>query len=450
LNAEPLAHNYQGDIRMTKKYDAIIIGAGIIGCCIAFELSKKGYKTLNVDKLDAAGHGSTSNSCAVIRLHYSTPDGVAMAREGYFYWLNWQKYLETADETGLVKYINTGCLVTKTEKNKYLKNVMTSLEELGIEYEELTPDGMEKKFPFLDTRKYGPPKLPDHAEFGQITGGRVDGAIFIPESGYISDPILSSHNVQVATEAKGGEFLFSSQVVDIRQINHRVAGVTLKDGIEFDAPIVINVAGPHSFIINRMAGVEADMNIKTRALRQEVAHVPPPEGLDYEGTAPLISDGDIGCYSRPEVGNHVLIGSEDPDCDTLEWIADPDHYNKNFTRQWKTQVMREAQRITGLQIPNTMQGVVDLYDCSDDWIPIYDRSDLAGFYMAVGTSGNQYKNAPVAGAMMAYLIEQVEAGHDHDEDPVRYPLKYVDRQLNLGSFSRLREINRDSSFSVIG
>jgi sarcosine oxidase subunit beta len=70
--------------------------------------------------------------------------------------------------------------------------------------------------------------------------------------------------------------------------------------------------------------------------------------------------------------------------------------------------------------------------------------------MAVGTSGNQYKNAPVAGAMMAYLIEQVEAGLDHDKDPVRYPLKYVDRQLNLGSFSRLREINRDSSFSVIG
>ena len=51
----------QGDIRMTQKYDAIIIGAGIIGACIAFELSKKGYKTLNVDKLDAAGYGSTSN-----------------------------------------------------------------------------------------------------------------------------------------------------------------------------------------------------------------------------------------------------------------------------------------------------------------------------------------------------------------------------------------------------
>ena len=36
---------------MDKSYDTIIIGAGIIGCCVAFELAKKGYKTLNIDKL---------------------------------------------------------------------------------------------------------------------------------------------------------------------------------------------------------------------------------------------------------------------------------------------------------------------------------------------------------------------------------------------------------------
>ena len=107
---------------MGEKFDAIIIGAGIIGACTGFELAKRGYKVLNVDKLPEAGHGSTSGSCAVIRLHYSTPDGVAMAREGYYYWLDWPKYLKKVDETGLVKYINTGCMVIKTEKNHYLKH----------------------------------------------------------------------------------------------------------------------------------------------------------------------------------------------------------------------------------------------------------------------------------------------------------------------------------------
>ena len=163
----------------------------------------------------------------------------------------------------------------------------------------------------------------------------------------------------------------------------------------------------------------------------------------------IISDGDIGCYSRPEVGNHILVGSEDPECDDREFV-DPDNYDGSFTDQWTTQAMREGQRIKGLPIPNQAQGVVDLYDVSDDWIPIYDKSDLPGYYMAVGTSGNQYKNAPVAGALMAELIQKVESGHDHDRDPVRFLMQNTGRECNIGFFSRLREINPDSSFSVIG
>ena len=40
--------------------DVIIIGAGIIGCATAFELSKAGYKTLNIDKNSEPGAGSTA------------------------------------------------------------------------------------------------------------------------------------------------------------------------------------------------------------------------------------------------------------------------------------------------------------------------------------------------------------------------------------------------------
>jgi sarcosine oxidase subunit beta len=54
---------------MSTQYDAIIIGAGIIGGAIGLELARTGSKTLNVDRLPAAGYGSTSNSCAIIRFH---------------------------------------------------------------------------------------------------------------------------------------------------------------------------------------------------------------------------------------------------------------------------------------------------------------------------------------------------------------------------------------------
>ena len=70
--------------------------------------------------------------------------------------------------------------------------------------------------------------------------------------------------------------------------------------------------------------------------------------------------------------------------------------------------------------------------------------------MAVGTSGNQYKNGPMAGRMMAELIEACEAGHDHDRDPVTVTAPYTGVTLNLGFYSRNREVNQDSSFSVLG
>ena len=435
---------------MSDQYDAIVIGAGIIGACVGFELAKRGQRVLNVDKLAGSGLGSTSGSCAIIRLHYSTPDGVAMAREGYYYWLDWPKYLGAVDPTGLVKYVNTGCLVFKTEKNHFLKNVMRSLDELHVVYQELDRTGIEKLLPILDTRQFGPPTLPSDPRFGQPTGDGMTGAIYVPESGLISDPKQSVHNVQVAAENVGVDYRFKAEVVEILKKDGRCAGIRLADGTAIEAPVVVNVAGPHSYQINRMAGVLDGMNIKTRPLKQEVCHVPAPEGFDYNHLGTIISDGDIGCYSRPEVGNNILVGSEDPECDTLEFVDDPDGYNTDFTDQWTTQVMREAQRIRDLRIPNQPSGVVDLYDASDDWIPIYDKSDLPGFYMAVGTSGNQYKNAPVVGVLMAELIEACQAGHDHDRDPVKFTTRYIKRDCDIGFFSRRRQINPDSSFSVIG
>ena len=432
-----------------KQYDAVIIGAGIIGNCISFELAKKGYKTLNIDKLGGSGFGSTAGSCAIIRLYYSSPEGVALAREGYYYWLDWPRYLKADDPDGLAYYKNTGAMVFKSDLNKNLEPVINSLDALGVGYLELTPEQMKEYLPNPDLRSFHPQKTMDDPEFGKPTKGMVNGAVYVPESGYVSDPKLSTHNVEMAVRAVGGDFMFNTEVTEVLQKDGRAAGVKLKDGTVIEAPIVVNVAGPHSYLINRMAGVEDKMKIKTRALRVEVAHVPSPEGVDWEKDGVITSDSDCGVYTRPETGNHWLIGSEEPKCDPLEWV-DPDDYNQNFTDQLKTQAMREAMRIPDLPIPNKNQGLVDLYDVSDDWYPIYDKSDLPGFYLAIGTSGNQYKNAPAVGSFMSELIQYCEAGNDHDTAPLQYKMKYINRTLNIGFFSRNREINKDSSFSVIG
>jgi len=432
-----------------KNYDAIIIGTGIIGNCIAYGLALKGYKTLNVDKNSDSGSGSTAGSCAIIRLYYSSPEGVALAREGYYYWLDWPRYLNVRDPLGMAYYKNTGALVFKSEVNNHLKKVKTSLDSLGVGYLELSPEDIKRFLPNPDLRSYHPQKTMNEAEFGEPTGGRIHGALYVPESGFVSDPKLSAHNVEMAVRRLGGDFLFHAEVTDILKKDGRAAGVALKNNQTFLSPVVINVAGPHSYLINRMAGIEDGMNIKTRALRVEVAHVPSPEGVDWENTGLITSDSDTGVYTRPEIGNHFLIGSEEPKCDPLEYV-DPDDYNQDFTDQARTQIIREAMRLPDLSIPNKLRGIVDLYDVSDDWYPIYDKSSLPGFYLAIGTSGNQYKNAPAVGSFMAELVEYCEKGTDHDITPLQYKMKYINHTLNIGFFSRNREINKESSFSVIG
>ena len=445
---------------MTKKYDAIIIGAGVIGSPIAYELSKMGYKTLTVDKLADAGEGSTAGSCAIVRAHYSTADGVAMAYEGFKYWLDWENYLDhVKDEKGLARYMNTGSLLLKSQGHDW-KKVKRNYDEIGVKYEELTIEKIKEMVPVADLHEFWPVRRPEDPKFYDEPTKTLEGAIFCPEGGYVNDPTLSSHNIMRAAEAKGATFLFNAEVVDIRTKDGRTAGITLKDGTQFDAPIVVNVGGPHSFKINKMApGVWEGCNIKTKSLRHEVMYCPSPEGYDYLNDGYHMSDGDVGCYVRPEVGNTFLIGSEDPACDPREWVDPDDFYagkggpgkdNVLTDAQWKAQCYRFGKRVPTLPVPNQPKGVVDLYDCSDDWIPVYDKSDLPGFYMAVGTSGNQYKNAPVVGRMMAELIDACEKGLDHDKEPFQYKFKYINRSTNVGFFSRKRQINRNSSFSVNG
>jgi len=437
---------------MRKNVDAVIIGCGIIGNCIAFELNKKGYTTLSIDKNGDSGAGSTAGSCAIVRAHYSTLEGVAFAWEGFDIWQNWEQYCEGEDPWGMAKYNKCGSVMLKSRDRDW-KKIVAHWDTVGVPYEDWDAETLTQRIPIMSNKEFWPQTRPEEDDgFFDEQAKLIQGALFCPEAGYMSDPKLSTHNVQVAAEAKGARFLFNAEVVQILRKNNRVTGVKLKDGTLIKTNIVINVAGPHSSIINTMAGVEEKNNIKTRAERHEVAYVPSPAGYNFETDGVQISDGDNGVYMRPEVGNSILVGSEDPQCDTHQWVENPDDFNRNTTdEQWNAQVFRAARRLPDLGIPNMHKGFAELYDVSSDWLPIYDKSDLDGFYMAIGTSGNQYKNAPVAGMMMSELIDQCEKnGLDHDALPLQYILPRTGVTLDMGAFSRNRVLNPDSTYSVIG
>ena len=209
---------------MSERYDAIIIGAGIIGANLGFELSKVGYATLNIDKLPAAGYGSTSNSCAIIRTHYSTVDGAAhglrglssTGRTGRRTWAS-----KTSAASPIPRSAAAGLL--ETDAQRHLKHGRAHLDALGIPYEDWEPTPSSRRLPVFDLARHGPPKRAGRSGFGEPTGGGASERAVLLARRRATSPIRSSRRTTSSAPRRpmGARFRFNAEVTAIRR---RTAG----------------------------------------------------------------------------------------------------------------------------------------------------------------------------------------------------------------------------------
>ncbi|TDD42319.1 NAD(P)/FAD-dependent oxidoreductase [Saccharopolyspora elongata] len=429
--------------------DVVVIGAGVMGASIALELARQGRRVTVVDKAGGAGHGSTSASSAVVRFNFSTLVGVTAAWEAQFGWRSWAEHLG-CDVGEPARFVRCGIAMLDVDilpRPAYLP----LFQEVGVPFEEWTGAELRDRIPGIDVGRYWPPKRIDDERFWRETGDTL-GAVYTPDAGFVSDPQLAAQNLADAARVHGAEFRFHATVRGIERANDRVTAVTLADGTRIPCAVAVNAAGPWSGRINELAGVGADFTVGSRPLRQEVAHVPAPASYrSRDGIGIAVADLDLGTYLRGETGGGLLIGGTEPECDPLQWVEDPDTIDPHPTMAvFEAQVTRAARRFPELTIPNRARGVVGVYDVADDWTPIYDRTDLGGFYVAMGTSGNQFKNAPVVGKFLAAIIEQTERGADHDERPARYVGEHTGLEIDLSAFSRKRPFNAENSGTVLG
>ena len=304
-------------------------------------------------------------------------------------------------------------------------------------------------FPAIDIGRHQPPKPVEDEAFWDEPHGSLR-AYLTPDAGFVEDPALAAHNLMAAAEADGATFRFRSGVVGVHSVDGVVSGIELATGEVIMASVVVNAAGPHSSYINKLAGAMRDSVLTTRPLRQEVHVVPAPRNFDLGHGGIAVSDTDLGTYFRPNPGGTLTVGGVEPECDPLVWIEDPDELDPNPTvGVWEAQTLRLARRLPDVGVPNRPVGLAAAYDVSTDWLPIYDRTEIDGFYVAIGTSGNQFKNAPMVGPLMGALIDACESGRDHDHDPVVVVGPRTGLPINIGSFSRLRT-PQNTTNSVLG
>lgn len=433
---------------MRYSAEVVVIGAGVVGCSIALELARAGRDILVLDKAGGIGHGSTSASSGIVRFHYSTLTAVAAAWEAVHGWRDWAGHLGVADPAGMVAFRRTGILVLEAAPGD-AERTTALFDRVGVPWQAWGPDDIAGRLRHVDPGRFGPPARVDSAAFFAPAKGRVT-ATFTPDAGHVEDPQLAAHNLGVAARHHGARFLLRQAVTAVEVAGPRRWSTRTGRGDIIDADVVVNAAGPWSAKVNAMAGVGHDFTVSCRPLRQEVHQVDAPPGF-ANGSGVAIADPDLGVYLRSTSAGGLLVGGMEPECDPLEWLDDPDDADpRPSAATFEAQVLRAARRLPDLAVPHRPRGLAGVYDASSDWAPIYDRTAAPGFFVAIGTSGNQFKNAPVIGLMMGTLITAVEAGHDHDRQPVQVPLPRTGGTVDMAAYSRLRPVPVDAPASVMG
>jgi len=420
-------------------YDAVVIGAGVIGAAAALALSRQGRRVLVVDRHGTPGHGSTSASAGIVRVHATAADAVVLAEEALAHWESWQEFLEAPDDEPLAVFRRCGTVILD-DGSDYADRVQSTLADVGVPHERWDTAGLAAAVPAFDVSRFGPPALPEDPAFWEEPDGVLEGAVHTPASGFVADPALAAQNLLSAARRAGAAFHGRCEVVRIRTAGGRVVAVDLADGRSVSTPVVLNAAGPDSARVNRLADAEPGMAVRTRAMRQELHHVPAPSDVDWFANGLHVVDGDLGINFRPESGNAVLVGGNGAPCDGETWLDPAEPWSPAPTpAAWERHVLRLSRRMPGVRVPSRPSGVAGLYDVTPDWLPIYDRTDVDGFYVAIGTSGNQFKTAPLVGELMATLIEEVERGRDTDRDPLVVPGRRTGLGIDMGTYSRRRE-----------
>ena len=358
---------------MTSAYDAIVIGAGVMGASIAFHLAQAGLHNTLVIERKAVCAGNTRKSGALVRMHYSNLPEARLAFASLPYFHNWRDIV--GGDAGFQK---VGCVVLVGPNNaQKLAHNLEMLRGLGVNTQQVDAQELREIQPTISL---------------------FDGALaaFEPESGY-ADPLATTHCFMRAATMHGVSLLEGTSVTSIRTQGDRVVGVSTTDG-DFDAPLVFCAANVWSPRLLAPLGLDLGLWV----YRSQKGYFSRPESLKQRARVvlDLARDG----YSRPHDGETYTMSCHG----AWNVTVDPDSFLEDNDPEFPDQV-REivGRRVPALADVGYQGGDAGVYDMSPDTRAILDRAPgLDGLYIAAGFSGSGFKISPMVGACLTELAVQ--------------------------------------------
>ena len=366
--------------------DAVIIGGGVIGCAIQYNLARLGVSNTVLLERDVLGSGSTGRSQAICRMHYSNPVTTELA------WQSLQIFSDfDARVGGASGFVNTGYLVVVNEADQAgLERNVALQQELGVPSSLVSRDDLARLAPM-------------------VTLYDDERAAWEPESGY-ADPYQVTVSYAARAREAGATIVSRNPASGIEMDGDRVQAVVAANGERVATDTVIVAAGPWSKQV--LAGVGVDVPLMP--VRHQVATVARP--VEVVPHHPTVGDISQSFSFRPDGANFTTMGFGDD-----EESPDPEAYPQGVDiSQAASARARLARRIPGMADAYYRGGWSGLFTTTPDWHPILDAvPGVGGLYCAIGFSGHGFKLSPAIGKSVAELVVEGRA-RDVDLTPLRF------------------------------
>jgi sarcosine oxidase subunit beta len=357
--------------------EVVVIGAGAIGCSVAYHLSRRGCRDVLVLERDTVGAGSSSRGNGGIRSQFPHETEVRFSLASLAFFASFEEEMGTScgfERSGYLFLIQDAAQRARFEREAAMQR------RLGADVRLISPDEVGRLVP------------------GLRTDDLLAGA-WSPDDG-CARPLDVVRAYAARAAELGATIAERTEVLGLDLGGGRVRRVRTSRG-DVAAGAVVDAAGAQAAAVARLAGADLPVEPQRRHLflSEPVARARQP--------MPLVIEPEFGFYVRPE-GDALLMSPGDSD--PVEDDRPDQPVDWRLADQTLAKAAHRLPELAGLRIARGWAGLRPL--TPDDRAIVDVLPGAENMLCAVGFGGHGFQHSPTAGQVVAELLLDGRASID--------------------------------------
>ena len=371
----------------------VVIGGGIVGCSVAYHLTKLGWREVVLLERKKLTCGTTWHAAGLVR---EVIGGVTISRLAQYSLKLFQEIeAETGQATGLKRNGSIGIATNEGRWEEHKRSTGVA-KYLGVEAHLIGPKEIEALYPLMNTSD-------------------LLGAVYYPTDGQIN-PADAAMALAKGARMGGARIIEDTKVTGILTAKGRATGVRTEHG-EIKAEAVVNCAGMWAHELGRMAGVSVPLH----ACEHFYVVTEPMEGM--HAGLPVLRDMD-GCAYYKEDAGKLLIGAFEPNAKPWGMEGIPEDFCFDELPEDMEHFMPILEgamhRIPALETA----GIRTFFNGPESFTPddrylLGEAPELDGFFVAAGFNSIGIQSSGGAGKALAEWIVEGAPSMDLSELDIR-------------------------------